>query len=79
MGATLISSNRVTIDELAEIELPAKTSSYVPVSHVDFINNTKDIASRILNKHSLHAEQFGIARDGKQMFGTITYKEDFHD
>ena len=79
MGATLISSNKVTIDALADINLPDKTSSYVPVSHVDFINNTKDIANRVLDKHRLHSEQFGIARDGKQMFGTLTYKEDFHD
>ena len=79
MGATLISSNRVNMNDLSEIELPEQTSSYVPVSHVDFINNTKDIANRILNNHTLHSEQFGIARDGKQMFGTLTYREDFHD
>ena len=79
MGATLISNNRVTIDQLADIDLPEKTSTYVPVSHVDFINNTKDIASRVLNGHTLALEQYGIARDGKQMFGTLTYKEGFHD
>ena len=79
MGATLISNNKVTMDDLMEIELPEKTDSYVPVSHVDFINNTKDIANRILNNHELHTEQYGIARDGKQMFGTLTYKESFHD
>lgn len=79
MGATLITSNKVTLDELSEVKLPEKTNSYVPVSHVDFINNTKDIANRILNNHTLHSEQFGVARDGKQMFGTLTYKEDFHD
>ena len=79
MGATLISSNKVTIDELSDIKVPNKTDSYVPVSHVDFINNTKDIANRILDKHELHSEQYGIARDGKQMFGTLTFKESFHD
>ena len=79
MGATLITSNKVTLDTLSEIEIPTKTKTYVPVSHVDFINNTKDIANRVLDKHRLHSEQFGIARDGKQMFGTLTYKEDFHD
>jgi len=79
MGATLISSNRVTMDDLSEIEVPNQTHSYVPVSHVDFINNTKNIADRILDKHQLHTEQYGIARDGKQMFGTLTYKESFHD
>ena len=79
MGATLISSNKVTMDVLSDIQLPNKTSSYVPVSHVDFIKNTKDIADRILDKHQLHKEQYGIAKDGKQMFGTLTYKEAFHD
>ena len=79
MGATLISSNRVTMDTLSDIQIPNKTHSYVPVSHVDFIRNTKDIANRVLDKHQLHTEQYGIARDGKQMFGTLTYKESFHD
>ena len=79
MGATLISSTKVTMDTLSDIVLPNKTSSYVPVSHVDFIKNTKDIADRILDKHQLHKEQYGIAKDGKQMFGTLTYKESFHD
>ena len=79
MGATLISSNKVTMDVLSDIKVPDQTNSYVPVSHIDFINNTKNIADRILNKHQLHSEQYGIARDGKQMFGTLTYKESFND
>ena len=79
MGATLISSNRVTMDTLSDIKVPDKTHSYVPVSHIDFINNTKNIADRILDKHQLYKEQYGVARDGKQMFGTLTYKESFHD
>ena len=56
MGATLISSNRVTMDTLSDIKVPDKTHSYVPVSHIDFINNTKNIADRILDKHQLHKE-----------------------
>ena len=77
MGATLITSNKVTLDTLSEIEIPTKTKTYVPVSHVDFINNTKDIANRILDKHELHTENYGIANSGKQMFGTLTYKTSF--
>ena len=61
MGATLISSNRVTMDTLSDIKVPDKTHSYVPVSHIDFINNTKNIADRILDKHQLYSEQYGIA------------------
>ena len=79
MGATLISSHKVTMDALSEIEMPNKTRSYVPVSHIDFIRNTKDIANKVLDKHQLYKEQYGIARDGKQMFGTLSYKESFHD
>jgi len=77
MGATLVTSNKVTLDDLSDIQLPDKTKTYVPVSHVDFINNTKDIANRILDKHELHSENYGIARDGKQMFGTLTYRTIF--
>ena len=72
MGATLISSNRVTMDTLSDIVLPDNTHSSVPVSQVDVIKNTKNIANRILDKHQLHSEQYGVARDGKQMFGTLT-------
>ena len=79
MAATLVSNHRESLDTLSDIQIPNKTHSYVPVSHIDFIRNTKDIANRILDKHQLHREQYGIARDGKQMFGTLTYKEAFHD
>ena len=79
MGATLITSRSIDEQQLALIELPERTKTYVPVSHIDFIRNTKHIADRILDKHTLHSEQYGIARDGKQMFGTLTYKESFHD
>ena len=79
MGATLISSNKVSMDVLSDIKVPDKTHSYVPVSHMDFISNTKDIANRVLDKHQMYKEQYGIAKDGKQMFGTLTYKESFHD
>jgi len=75
MGATLITSNAVKVEDLMEIELPEKTNSYQPVSHVDFIDNVKDIASKMLPDRSLDIEKYGIAREGKQLFGTMTFKK----
>tara|TARA_R100000808_G_scaffold25034_1_gene60687 strand:+ start:13272 stop:14015 length:744 start_codon:yes stop_codon:yes gene_type:complete len=75
MQTTLVSSNIVDEGFLSTIELPEKTKSYVPVSHSDFVDNVKDIASRMMPSHELHVEKYGIARDGKQMFGTLTYKQ----
>jgi hypothetical protein len=74
MGATLITSNAVTVEELKEIELPEKTDSYQPVSHVDFIDNVKSIASKMLPTRSLDSERYGTAREGNQLFGTMTFK-----
>ena len=75
MGATLITSNAVKVEDLREIELPEKTHSYQPVSHVDFIDNVKDIAGKMLPNRSLDSEKYGIAREGKQLFGTMTFKK----
>ena len=75
MEATLITSNAVDESVLASIELPAETKTYVPVSHADFIHNVKDIASRMLPRYDMHTEKYGIARNGNQMFGTLTYRK----
>jgi len=74
MNATLIASQIVDESTLASIELPEKTRTYVPVSHSDFIHNVKDIASRMLPLHKIRAEKYGIARNGNQMFGTLTFE-----
>jgi hypothetical protein len=79
MEATLITSNQVDEQVLASINLPEKTRTYVPVSHSDFIANVKDIAGKMLPRHNLHSQKYGIAREGKQMFGTLTYKKDLDD
>jgi hypothetical protein len=74
MGATLITSNVVTIESLKEVELPEKTHSYQPVSHIDFIDNVKNIANKMLPEKTLDTESYGTARDGKQLFGTMTFR-----
>ena len=75
MAATLVTSNAVEEHILSSITLPERTRSYTPVSHTDFVDNVKDIAGRVLTGYSLHKEQYGIAKEGKQMFGTLTYRK----
>ena len=79
MNATLITSNAVDESVLASIELPVETKTYVPVSHADFIHNVKDIASRMLPRYDMHTEKYGIARNGNQMFGALTYRKQMDD
>ena len=78
MGATLITSNQVKLNELKNIEMPKGTNSYVPISHYDLAINIGAIAEKILDKE-LYSKSFGIARDGQRMFGTLTYKNDGDD
>ena len=73
--ATLITSHSVDEQQLAVIDLPERTKSYVPVSHKDFVDNIKDMASKLLPLYDLDTQKFGLAREGKQMFGTLTYKK----
>ena len=73
MGATLITSNAVGINDLQAIDMPKPTRTYVPVSHYDLAMNIGSIGERIIDKE-LHSHKFGIARKGQHMFGTLTYK-----
>ena len=75
MGATLITSNEVKLEELKDIEMPKGTHSYVPISHYDLAMNVGSIAEKIIDKE-LHSQRYGIARNGQHMFGTLTYKEE---
>ena len=75
MGATLITSKEVKLDELESIEMPEATRSYVPVSHYDLAMNIGSIGERVIDKE-LHSKHFGVARKGQHMFATYTYKND---
>ena len=68
MGATLITSREVKLDELTAIEMPEATNTYVPVSHYDLAMNVGSIGERVIDKE-LHSKRFGTARKGQHMFG----------
>jgi len=62
------------IEELAAIPLPKETRSYKPVSHQALAIMLSTIASDLLPEFELVNMQFGLARDGAQMFGVHTFK-----
>jgi len=69
------SSNYVGLDDLRNIPLPEETDTYKPVSHYDLAMNLADVSSDLLKEHTLDSSQFGLARQGKQMFGIHTYSQ----
>jgi hypothetical protein len=69
-------SERVNFAMLAEIPLPEPTATYQPVPHTDLVNLIRNVSGDILHGYEFHNEQYGLARDGKQMFGIHTYRSD---
>ena len=63
-----------TLDELASIPLPKETRTYKPVPHQALVSMLGTIASDLLPEFELVNTQFGLARDGQQMFGVHTFK-----
>ena len=65
-----------TLDDLKSVPLPEETDSYIPVSHFDLAVNLAKVAKDLLNGYFFHKSQYGLARDGRQMFGVHTYQLD---
>jgi hypothetical protein len=63
-----------SLSELQQIQLPAETDTYKPVSHYDLALNLADVASGLLNGYTLSNSRFGLARGGNQMFGIHTFQ-----
>jgi hypothetical protein len=63
-------------DELEAIPVPEATASYQPVSHFVLANTLATIGQDLLRGYTLAKEQYGLARQGKQMFAIQTYSRD---
>ena len=63
-----------SLEDLKNIPLPIETRSYKPVSHYDLSVNIARVASELLREFTLHKSQYGIARNGDQLFGVHTFK-----
>ena len=64
----------VDLDQLRLIPVPDQTKSYTAVPHVDFANAVKTISLDLLRGYELHNEQYGIAREGSQLFGMLSFR-----
>jgi len=62
------------LNELRMVPLPDETDTYKPVSHYDLALNLADVSQGLLKDYSLEKSQFGLARNGNQMFGIHTYQ-----
>jgi hypothetical protein len=63
-----------SLDDLRHIPLPAETHTYKPVSHYDLATNLAEVSGSMLVDYELDRSQYGIARDGNQLFGVHTYR-----
>jgi len=59
--------------DLEMIPLPGATDTYVPVPHYQLADSLATIGQDILTGWTLQREQYGLARDGNQMFGVLTF------
>ena len=63
-----------TLDDLRNIPLPEETPTYKPVSHFDLAKNLAEVSGTLLRDYELERSQYGLARDGSQLFGVHTYR-----
>jgi len=63
-----------SLADLRSIPLPKETTTYKPVSHYDLAVNLAEVARGMLPEHELRSSRFGLARDGKQLFGIHSFR-----
>lgn len=59
----------VTLEEVGEVLIPAKTKSYVPLPHVDFIEKIRKSLGE--SSITITDESYALNRDGAQLFGVM--------
>jgi hypothetical protein len=64
----------VTREQLDLIAMPEPTESYVPVSHYHLADKLLTISQDILRDYILIGENYGIARQGNQLFAVLKFK-----
>jgi hypothetical protein len=66
----------ITRDQLDLIPMPEPTESYVPVSHYHLADKFLTISQDILRDYVLIGENYGIARQGNQLFAVLKFKSE---
>ena len=72
----LMETQSLSLGELNDIPLPEKTATYTPVPHGELIQKTAELTEKLLPRnYQFSNSQYGIARNGNQMFGYHTYHD----
>jgi len=66
----------VSRDKLDLIPLPEPTESYTPVSHYHLADRLLTISRDILRDYTLVGENYGIARQGNQLFAVLKFQHE---
>jgi len=69
----------ITRDQLDLIAMPEPTESYMPVSHYHLTDKLLTISQDILRDYVLVGENYGIARQGNQLFAVLKFQRDKSD
>ena len=64
-------SEEVTLDQVKAVPHPEATNSWRPVSYGDAIDFTRDQAMRLLGLE-IESEQYGLNKEGNQLFALLT-------
>tara|TARA_R110000824_G_scaffold36852_1_gene113974 strand:- start:16351 stop:17103 length:753 start_codon:yes stop_codon:yes gene_type:complete len=67
--SSLCARNHVTEMDVLMVETPKATESYVPVPYSDVIDLVKVSAEKHLSNYVVEEKEYGLARDGQQLFG----------
>lgn len=66
----------VNKDQLDLIPVPDPTDSYVPVSHYHLADKFLTISQDILRDYTLIGENYGLARQGNQLFAVLNFQNE---
>jgi len=69
----------VSLKELKTIQTPPETATYSPISHHSLVESVSTISSDLLRGYELIHESYQVARDGSQLFCTLSFKGDSKD
>ena len=73
---SLMGVSELKYKELSHIPVPKRTQTYTPLAHKDLVDFTEELSGKLLgNDWEKDGEKFGIAREGKQLFGYHSYKK----
>ena len=72
-------SKEVSREGLELIHVPQATSSYCPIAHAHLSDLLVEKGLEQLEGFELYKSQFGLARNGQQLFGVHTFRNSNQD